>query len=287
VSAVVLASCSNYSATPAMKGNPNTEAASMNEAGTAVKTAGTGFTGQLGKEYFSIASARVSSQDWVDADFFARKSIAASKGDVVPPEENKKWAIPMQPNLNTRGDMDKARARLVAALDNGGRDQYPVLAARTQARYDCWLERTETNYRAEFNGKCEREFIAGLSDLEVLLHPPGYVHVYFGNNSAALNAEALQNLREAAAALPKDGTSRLEVIGKADRSGSDRHNQKLSESRAAAVLDALAGDGVPANRVDVKAVGENQLEVVTKDGVREPRNRVVEIGMMVPESSYK
>ncbi len=298
VSAFALASCSNYSTMPtasstsptavaAMKGNPNTEGANLSAAGSAVKTAGTGFTGDLGKEYFNIATARADNKDWVDADFFARKSIAASKGDMVLPEDNKNRAIPMQANLNTRGEMDQGRTRLLAALDGGGRDRYPLLAARTQSRYDCWLERTEANYRAEFNGKCHDEFVANLSDLEVLLHPPGPYQVFFDYNSATLKGEALTTLQRAAAALPKEGTSRLEVTAKTDRSGTDGYNQKLSDARAQAVLTALASNGVAASRIDVKGVGESQPEVATKDGVKEPRNRVADIGAMVPESSYR
>lgn len=295
---LALAGCSNYSTQPtqsasspsalaAMKGNPNTEAANLAEAGSAAKTAGSGFSGRLAQEYLTIATARATSKDWVDADFFARKSIASSGGDLVLPEDNKVRSIPMQSNLNTRGEMDQGRQRLLAALDGGGRDQYPVLAARAQARYDCWLERTEANYQAEFNGQCRQDFLSAISDLDVLLHPPGYVHVYFGTNSAMLNAEAAKTLRDAAAALPKDGTSRLEVVGKADRTGSDSHNQKLSTARAEAVRSALAASGVSASRIDVTAVGEQQPEIVTKDGIKEPRNRVVEIGTTVPEASYK
>jgi len=295
---LALAGCSNYSTEPtqsasspsalaAMKGNPNTEAVNLSEAGSAAKSAGSNFTGRLAQEYFTVATARADSKDWVDADFFARKSIASSKGDLVLPEENKVRSIPMQANLNTRGEMDQARARLMAALDGGGRDKYPVLAARTQSRYDCWLERTEANYRAEFNGQCRQEFVANLNDLEVLLHPPGPYQVSFDFNSATLKSEALQTLQRAAAALPKEGTSRLKVVAKTDTKGSDSYNQKLSDARAEAVRTALASDGVAASRIDVTGVGEREPEVATKNGVKEPRNRVADVTAMVPEASYK
>jgi OOP family OmpA-OmpF porin len=54
---------------------------------------------------------------------------------------------------------------------------------------------------------------------------------------------------------------KLEVIiavGHADRFGSDKYNQKLSERRAAAVKDYLVGKGVEANRVYAEGKGEKQ-----------------------------
>lgn len=54
---------------------------------------------------------------------------------------------------------------------------------------------------------------------------------------------------------------KLEVIiavGHADRVGSDKYNQKLSERRAAAVKDYLVGKGVEANRVYAEGKGEKQ-----------------------------
>lgn len=54
---------------------------------------------------------------------------------------------------------------------------------------------------------------------------------------------------------------KLEVIiavGHADRIGSDKYNQKLSERRAAAVKDYLVSKGVEANRVYAEGKGEKQ-----------------------------
>lgn len=54
---------------------------------------------------------------------------------------------------------------------------------------------------------------------------------------------------------------KLEVIiavGHADRIGSDKYNQGLSERRAAAVKDYLVGKGVEANRIYAEGKGEKQ-----------------------------
>jgi len=63
------------------------------------------------------------------------------------------------------------------------------------------------------------------------------------------------------------------VTGHTDTSGSDKYNQKLSERRAKAVADGLAGLGVPATSLSVDWKGESAPAVATGDGVKEPLNR--------------
>lgn len=67
----------------------------------------------------------------------------------------------------------------------------------------------------------------------------------------------------------------LILVGHADRSGSERYNQRLSERRTAAVTEALVSQGLAANRIRGSAVGESDPLVATADGVREARNRRV------------
>ena len=66
---------------------------------------------------------------------------------------------------------------------------------------------------------------------------------------------------------------RLTLVGHADRSGSERYNQRLSEQRVDTVTRALAAQGIASERVDGMGVGESDPLVPTPDGVREPRNR--------------
>src|SRR5581483_6137463 len=137
---------------------------------------------------------------------------------------------------------------------------------------------------AEFRGHCRDQFVADLSDLEVALHPPGPFRVYFPYNSSTLTADGIGQVSAASAALPKQGTSRYQIVGHADRSGTDGYNMKLSEKRVTAVETALVSDGFSADRMDAKSTGEapNGLPVQTKDSVREPKNRVVELYARVP-----
>ncbi len=284
VSAIALASCTNWSFEQPMPGNPVTEGMTTSEAKEALRNDNS-FSSDLGREYYALSSFRAGDKDWAGADYFARKSLAASKNESVLPEDNRNWGVPEQATLGTRDEIEQQRQRLVTALDGGGRDKYPMLAAQAQTRYDCWIERAEANYKAEFRGECHRQFISTVSDLEVLLHPPGPYHAYFSFDGKALGTDAQQQVKQAAAKIPQDGTARVKVVGWADRVGSDDYNMKLSEGRGEAVRAGLIAGGMAADRIDVTAKGETDLPVPTKNGVREQRNRVVRIYAEVPKES--
>ena len=74
-------------------------------------------------------------------------------------------------------------------------------------------------------------------------------------------------------------TTRIEVAGHADRSGSPQYNQRLSQRRADNVAAELVRQGVSRGDIAVSAYGETRPLVPTADGVREPQNRRVEIVM--------
>ncbi|HEY8611038.1 MAG TPA: OmpA family protein, partial [Roseomonas sp.] len=72
-------------------------------------------------------------------------------------------------------------------------------------------------------------------------------------------------------------TTRIEVAGHADRSGTPQYNQRLSQRRAEAVAAELARRGISRPQMSIQACGESRPLVPTADGVREPQNRRVEI----------
>ena len=101
--------------------------------------------------------------------------------------------------------------------------------------------------------------------------------VFFDFNRADLTDRARQIIGEAAAARTSVRSTRIEVSGHADRSGSPQYNQALSMRRAEAVAAELARRGVPRNEMAIQAFGESRPLVPTADNVREPQNRRVEI----------
>jgi outer membrane protein OmpA-like peptidoglycan-associated protein len=101
--------------------------------------------------------------------------------------------------------------------------------------------------------------------------------VFFDWDRSNLSAQALQTIKQAAAAFKAKGNARITATGHTDTSGPENYNMALSLRRANAVKDALVREGVPATAIAVIGRGEQGLLVPTPDGVREPQNRRVEI----------
>lgn len=101
--------------------------------------------------------------------------------------------------------------------------------------------------------------------------------VFFDWDRADITTEAAQIIRAAAANAKALRSVRLTTTGHADRSGPDPYNLRLSQRRAEAVRAVLIREGVPTGEIEIFARGESDPLVQTPDGVREPRNRRVQI----------
>jgi opacity protein-like surface antigen len=101
--------------------------------------------------------------------------------------------------------------------------------------------------------------------------------VFFDWDKASLTDRARQIVAQAAQASTRVQTTRIEVNGYTDTSGTPKYNQGLSVRRADAVAAELVRDGVPKAEISIHGYGETRLLVQTGPGVREPQNRRVEI----------
>ena len=101
--------------------------------------------------------------------------------------------------------------------------------------------------------------------------------VFFDWDRSDLTARARQIVAEAAAASTRIATTRIEVQGNADRTGTPAYNVALSRRRAETVAGELVNHGVPRNEIEIQAFGDTHPLVPTAAGVREPQNRRVEI----------
>ena len=243
---------------------------------------GSAFTQALTKEYRDFALYEADEMyDWPDASYFARKGLAAAAGEVVLPEELANWDLP----ADKIDEMSAARSKLVGLLDNGGRDNAPEIAARAQAKFDCWVEQQEENHQPDHIAACRDEFFAALAELEQALMPapmaepmamaPETFIVYFDFDMSDINSAAQAVLSEVLAAV--EAGAPISVTGHADRSGPEDYNMGLSLRRADTVREALITGGVTADQITVSGRGEEEPAVPTADGVREQANRRVEI----------
>jgi len=111
---------------------------------------------------------------------------------------------------------------------------------------------------------------------------PGRFLVFFGLDQATLTQQGAEVVAQAAEEYDRTGAARIAVTGYTDRSGSESYNLALSQRRAEAVERELVRQGVPAPVIAVVGKGEIDPLVPTADGVRDPRNRRVEIEIPQP-----
>jgi outer membrane protein OmpA-like peptidoglycan-associated protein len=101
--------------------------------------------------------------------------------------------------------------------------------------------------------------------------------VFFDWDRSDLTGRARQIVAEAAQASTRVRTTRIEVNGYTDLSGTAAYNQHLSVRRAQSVEAELIRDGVAPGEIAIHGFGERDPLVPTGAGVREPQNRRVEI----------
>jgi OmpA-OmpF porin, OOP family len=101
--------------------------------------------------------------------------------------------------------------------------------------------------------------------------------VYFEFDKSDLTPEGAKVVQDAAAAYKQTGSARIAVTGYTDLAGTQQYNLGLSKRRADTVHRALVQDGVPDGAIAEAWRGKENPAVPTPDGVREPRNRRVEI----------
>jgi len=101
--------------------------------------------------------------------------------------------------------------------------------------------------------------------------------LFFANDRATVAPDGEAVVHEAAAAAKANPNSRIVVAGHADATGNSAYNRALSQRRAEATRQALVNAGVNPTSITVAGHGEDALLVSTADGMRQPKNRRVEI----------
>ena len=101
--------------------------------------------------------------------------------------------------------------------------------------------------------------------------------VLFATDSAAVRPDLQGELRSIAANLVSYPNSRIQVLGHTDNTGTAAYNFDLSQRRAVAVADILAGAGVPGARLSAVGIGEDRPIASNTTVTGRAQNRRVEI----------
>lgn len=241
----------------------------------AMEPQGPEFNQGLRQGYLDYGDLQYDEVDIKDFIHFAFKAVDSAKGEMVLPDEIAERTIPA-------GHVDEltlARARLMGAFEQGGRDKAPWKAAEAQTAFDCWIERTEEEAVRALIEECKVRFGEELAALEDSLSGVlGGAHLmFFPWNQADLTPVALATLDALVDKIGgPDRQGSLTVAGHTDSSGSEAYNDRLSKARAESVAKALADRGI-SDGVNVEWHGEKKPRIELPDGTREQENRRVEI----------
>jgi len=238
---------------------------------------GDNYSQALFKNYMTLADSERREEDWTDANFFSGKALAAADGAPLGPQALGERRL----QASFLSELSPARADLVSELDGGAANHSPEAAAMAVAGFDCWMQEAEEGHQPDDIAACKQMYMDGMDGIEQpVVMSSGPWTVYFAFDSAEIRSDERDAIEEAAEEAAKMSGTPLIVSGHTDTSGPEDYNLDLSARRAQAVVDVLGMLGIDSGRINVSATGEEELAVPTDDGVREPRNRRVEIRVL-------
>lgn len=103
------------------------------------------------------------------------------------------------------------------------------------------------------------------------------LHLNFATDSDKVDAAGIAKVNEFAAFLKESSAYKANIVGHTDSTGSDQHNQKLSEKRAAKVKSMLIEDGVDTSRLTSEGMGEKMPVASNKTKAGRAENRRIEV----------
>lgn len=240
----------------------------------------------LRKGYVELAESELAQGDRDDAGHYRYKVRTVVRGHSLDPENLTTRNMPTE-HLN---ELAEARNFLMTAFAKDAQNIAPEIAAEAQVKFDCWVEQQEENFQPEDIKACRQAFKIAEDKLAAAIQPkpeeivkpepkvmPGTYYVFFDFDKSNIDLSAEVLLKKVADQVSEFLPDQVYIAGHADRAGSEKYNQKLSERRAEAVSKKLMEYGVYGALIKSEAFGEKAPKVPTKDGVKEPQNRFVEI----------
>jgi outer membrane protein OmpA-like peptidoglycan-associated protein len=172
---------------------------------------------------------------------------------------------------NASSERDKALLDLRTAEAN---------AAKQQAQSAAESENQKASQLAASNARIA-QMEEELKELNAKKTDHGLVitlsDVLFDLNKTELKPRGMDSVQKLARFLNEYPERKVRIEGFTDSTGSTEYNQQLSENRANAVRDALAGMGVSSDRVETRGYGEENPVASNETSSGRQLNRRVEI----------
>ena len=272
------------------------------------------FSQALSDAYLEFALYEMNEMhDEIDAAYFAEKGYKARTGQEVLPELINSWDI----DVSLFNEVNNKRKELISTLSTNRAKDFPILTARTQLGFDCWLEQLEEAWQKDHIKKCydmmntglmtlsqsninhnkdvvektiikktktkkvinEKEEIKEIKEIKNIENIADKLkfEIYFAHNIYKLNNDIKYSIKKIYNNYIGDNNFTIEVIGHTDRSGSEQYNITLSKLRANSVKKYLKSLGIVEDSISTFYFGETKPKILTKDGIKEKINRRVEI----------
>ena len=126
----------------------------------------------------------------------------------------------------------------------------------------------------------EQKVVADAAAFKAGLAETGHVEVpgiFFDTAKAGIKPESDAALKEVVKLLQGDPALKVWVVGHTDNTGTEEANVTLSQARAAAVVKALVGMGIPAARMSAHGAGPYAPVAENKSDAGRAKNRRVEL----------
>ena len=272
------------------------------------------FSQALSNAYLEFALYEMNEMhDEIDSSYFAEKGYKARIGQEVLPELINNWDI----DIVFLDEVNNKRKELISTLSSNRAKGFPILSARTQLGFDCWLEQLEESWQKDHIKKCydmmntgletlsqsninhnkdivektiikkknikkiitEKEEIKEIKEIKNIVNVDDKLkfEIYFAHNMYKLNNDIKYSIKKIYDNYLGTNNFTIEVIGHTDRSGSEQYNITLSKLRANSVKKYLKSLGIMEERISTFYFGEKKPKIITKDGIKEKGNRRVEI----------
>jgi outer membrane protein OmpA-like peptidoglycan-associated protein len=154
----------------------------------------------------------------------------------------------------------------VAALLGAG------IGGITGAAIGSYMDQQEAELRAQLQGTGVSVTRVGQ---QIILNMPS--NITFGVDSATVQPTFNETLISVGLVLKKFNKTIVDVYGHTDNTGSDAHNQDLSQRRAVAVATILANQGIDQRRFYIEGKGETDPLASNANETGRSQNRRVEI----------
>jgi len=250
---------------------------------SAMSDKGDAFASALHKRYIERAEFEVGEGDWASVGFFNSRAEMAANGEAPAAQ------MPSDRNLKVdANDIAQSYETLSAALKTNAPQVTPDACALSQTWFEHWMEQSAEGHqpthvtaaRSEFEKampNCKGEVAAMPAPAPMPSAMSASFLIYFDHNSSDLTKNGKLITAIASRVGMNAYASRAVLVGHTDSSGASAYNVALSQKRAQTVADAMLANGFPAAEVRSAHAGEKDLMVKTGDGVREGKNRRVEI----------